>query len=88
MKKIIVTADDFGMCQSVDDAIIDLINGKTLSSTNIITNMGNLQNVNKLKQLKDQKSHLFAILLHYLERELFLGILLEDLILHIQKIHL
>ena len=53
MKKIIVTADDFGMCQSVDDAIIDLINGKTLSSTNIITNMGNLQNVNKLKQLKD-----------------------------------
>lgn len=49
MKKIIVTADDFGMCSYVNNAIIDLIDFGTLTSTNVLTNMYALSDIEKLK---------------------------------------
>lgn len=50
MKKIIVTADDFGMCSYVNNAIIDLIDFGTLTSTNVLTNMYALDGIEKLKE--------------------------------------
>ena len=49
MKKIIVTADDFGMCRYVNNAIIDLVDFGTLTSTNVLTNMYALDDIEKLK---------------------------------------
>ncbi len=44
-KKIIVTADDYGMCDSVNNAIVECVNNGTISSFNVIFNME--QNVAK-----------------------------------------
>lgn len=40
MQKVIVTADDYGLCPEVDKAIEDLIEFGTLSTTNVLTNFG------------------------------------------------
>lgn len=50
MKNIIITADDFGMCEYVDRAILDLLDYGTLTSTNVLTNMGSLERVEELKK--------------------------------------
>lgn len=50
MKNIIITADDFGMCEYVDRAILDLFDYGTLTSTNVLTNMGSLKRVEELKR--------------------------------------
>jgi chitin disaccharide deacetylase len=50
MKEVIITADDFGMCQDVDDAIIDLIEFGTLTTTNVLTNMETLSNAKILRE--------------------------------------
>lgn len=39
MKKLIITADDFGMCQSVNNAIIKCIESGVVLSTNVMVNM-------------------------------------------------
>lgn len=39
LKKILITADDFGMCQAVDDAIISLIEVGSITTTNVLVNM-------------------------------------------------
>ena len=51
MKRVIVTADDFGMCQYVDDAVLDLLKIGTLTTTNVLTNYGSLENVKELKKM-------------------------------------
>lgn len=42
MKKIIVTADDYGMCEDVDLAIDAGIENGVITSTNVLLNMGSL----------------------------------------------
>lgn len=42
MKKIIVTADDYGMCEDVDLAIDAGIENGVIKSTNVLLNMGSL----------------------------------------------
>lgn len=37
--KLIITADDYGMCQSVNRAIDECIKAKVVLSTNVMTNM-------------------------------------------------
>ncbi|MBF7097329.1 ChbG/HpnK family deacetylase [Alkalibacter mobilis] len=44
MKEVLITADDFGMCQPVDRAIMDLIEIGMITTTNVITNMETLEN--------------------------------------------
>lgn len=39
MKKLIITADDYGMCESVNRAIEDCINAGVVLSTNVMVNM-------------------------------------------------
>lgn len=39
MKKLIITADDYGMCDSVNRAIDECIEAKVVLSTNVMTNM-------------------------------------------------
>ena len=39
MKKLIITADDYGMCESVNRAIDKCIEAKVVLSTNVMTNM-------------------------------------------------
>ena len=39
MQKLIVTADDYGMCQPVDDAIDAGIENGMITTTNVMTNM-------------------------------------------------
>lgn len=56
MKNLIITADDFGMCQEVDDAIIELIDLGVVSSTNVIVNMETVSNAFKLKELGSKVS--------------------------------
>ena len=53
MKRIIVTADDFGMCKFVDDAIIELISCGTLSSTNVLVNFKEEESAKKLKEFSN-----------------------------------
>lgn len=38
-KKVIITADDYGMCGFVDDAIVECVNLGTITSFNVIFNM-------------------------------------------------
>jgi len=38
-KKVIITADDYGMCDFVDDAIVECVNKGTITSFNVIFNM-------------------------------------------------
>lgn len=40
-KKVIITADDYGMCDYVDDAIVECVNKGTITSFNVIFNMVN-----------------------------------------------
>lgn len=42
-KKLIITADDYGMCIPVDQAIDDCINAELLTSTNVIVNMDDFE---------------------------------------------
>ena len=42
MKRIIITADDYGMCEDVDKAIRDCVDVGVCKSFNVITNMGQL----------------------------------------------
>lgn len=39
MRRLIVTADDYGMCEVVDKAIDDCAEAGLLTSTNVIVNM-------------------------------------------------
>ena len=39
MRKLIITADDYGMCQIVNDAIDDCIEAGLVTSTNVLVNM-------------------------------------------------
>lgn len=48
MKEVLITADDFGMCQIVDQAILDLIQGGMVTTTNVITNLETLSNGERL----------------------------------------
>ncbi|QSX09603.1 ChbG/HpnK family deacetylase [Alkalibacter rhizosphaerae] len=50
MKNLLITADDFGMCQIVDQAILDLIELGMITTTNVITNMETLKNSALLKE--------------------------------------
>ena len=49
-KKMIITADDYGMCSDVDLAIDDCIKAGLLTSTNVIVNIGNLSAAKTLRQ--------------------------------------
>lgn len=53
--KLIITADDYGMSQSVNDSIIEGIRKKTITSTNVMMNMDFLydKDIERLKSLKD-----------------------------------
>ena len=51
VKRVIVTADDFGMCKYVDDAILELMHIGTLTSTNVLTNYGSLERMEELKKI-------------------------------------
>ena len=39
MNKLIITADDFGMCEEVNDAILECISAGNIKSTNVMANM-------------------------------------------------
>jgi len=39
MNKLIITADDFGMCKDVNDAIMDCVNSGVIKSVNVLPNM-------------------------------------------------
>jgi hypothetical protein len=39
MNKLIITADDFGMCEEVNDAILECISAGNIRSTNVMANM-------------------------------------------------
>ena len=41
---LIITADDFGLCESVNNAIIDSFRSNNVTNTSILANMPNLQN--------------------------------------------
>jgi predicted glycoside hydrolase/deacetylase ChbG (UPF0249 family) len=49
MKKILITADDYGMCQPVDTAIDECIAAGLVTTTNVILNMETLNNAKTLK---------------------------------------
>lgn len=50
MKKIIITADDYGMCQPVDIAIDECISANVITSTNVLLNMETPQNAKFLRR--------------------------------------
>jgi chitin disaccharide deacetylase len=50
MKRLIVTADDYGMCTSVNDAIEDCLSAGTVTSTCVMVNMDAYQPAATLKQ--------------------------------------
>lgn len=50
MKKIIITADDYGMCDDVDQAIDAGIENGFITTTNVILNMGSLCSAATLRQ--------------------------------------
>lgn len=56
MNKLVITADDFGMCKSVNDAIIECIEFGIIRSTNIMTNMDYCDDVKKLIEFRDSIS--------------------------------
>jgi predicted glycoside hydrolase/deacetylase ChbG (UPF0249 family) len=50
---LIITADDFGLCNSVNDAIIDSFDNNNITNTSILANMPNIQkNAELLKKSK------------------------------------
>ena len=50
---LIITADDFGLCNSVNDAIIDSFDNNNITNTSILANMPNIQkNAELLKKIK------------------------------------
>lgn len=55
MKKIIITADDYGMCAPVDKAIDDCIGAGLLTSTNVIVNM---DDIDAAKNLRERFPHI------------------------------
>lgn len=50
MQKIIVTADDYGMCDVVDTAIEAGIENGVITTTNVMTNMESLSNAKNLRE--------------------------------------
>lgn len=50
MKKMIITADDYGMCTIVDKAIDDCIEAGILTTTNVIVNMEDLEAARTLRE--------------------------------------
>lgn len=56
MKEFIITADDYGMCKPVDQAIDDCIDAGLLTSTNVIVNMEDLEAVKNLRERYPQIS--------------------------------
>ena len=50
MKKIIITADDYGMCTSVDQAIDECIEAGIVTSTNVMLNMDTADNAVALRK--------------------------------------
>lgn len=56
MRKLIITADDYGMCKVVDEAIDDCAKAGLLTSTNVIVNMEDLQSVETLRSRHPQIS--------------------------------
>ena len=55
MKKIIITADDYGMCQSVDTAIDNCIMAGLVTTTNVMLNM---ETPNNAKLLRTRFPHI------------------------------
>lgn len=53
MQKIIVTADDYGLCDDVNMAIESLIDAGVLSSTNVITNFNSDFSTSQIKNKKN-----------------------------------
>lgn len=56
MYKLIITADDFGMCESVNKAIIDCIDAGVVLSTNVMTNMESANDLTLLKRYGNEIS--------------------------------
>ena len=52
MKKLIITADDYGMSEGVNEAIDAGINAGLITSTNVMTNMPFYEEAKKLKDIK------------------------------------
>ena len=50
MQKIIITADDYGMCDEVDKAIDAGIKNAFITTTNVMVNMGDLNNASTLRE--------------------------------------
>ena len=50
MKKLIITADDYGMCEEVNKAIEECVAAKVVLSTNVMSNMPCCQAANQLKK--------------------------------------
>lgn len=50
MQKIIITADDYGMCDEVDKAIDAGIKNGFITTTNVMVNMGELINASTLRE--------------------------------------
>lgn len=50
MKNLLITADDFGMCEWVDRAILDLAKVGMVTTTNVITNMETFHNARVLME--------------------------------------
>lgn len=53
MNKLIITADDYGMSVSVNEAIDAGISASIITSTNVMTNMPHYTEASKLKELPD-----------------------------------
>ena len=56
MRKLIITADDFGMCEYVNNAIIDCIESGVILSTNVMTNMDRANDTTLLKKYQNMIS--------------------------------
>lgn len=56
MRRLIITADDYGMCEVVDKAIDDCAAAGLLTSTNVIVNMEDLKSVETLRERHPQIS--------------------------------
>lgn len=50
MQKIIITADDYGMCDAVDTAIDQGVENGIITTTNVMTNMESLDNAKNLRE--------------------------------------
>ena len=50
MQKVIITADDYGMCDIVDKAIDAGIENGIITSTNVLLNMDSLENAKTLRK--------------------------------------